>query len=156
MNGRYLFITFLSGLVSLHAQIPGNEHWDVRFGPSGTENTIITAMRHGNDVYVGGFFSMAGAANATNIARWDGVDWHQVGPGLGRAEGSLLLAYVYSLATDGTDIYAGGSFTNAGSMAITSSVVRWDGTTWRHVGTLRGLPTHLELVNGTLYAAGAI
>src|SRR5258705_4066494 len=106
MNCRYLFIGFLSLSVALHAQVPGNEHWDARFGPSGTENTILAVMRHGSEVFVGGAFSMAGSANATNIARWDGIDeWHQVGPGLGRTEGSLLLAYGYSLATDGINIY---------------------------------------------------
>src|SRR5688572_15339912 len=140
----------------LQAQVPGDEHWDVRFGPSGTENTIIAVMRHGTDVYVGGFFGMAGGVNATNIARWDGQDWHPVGPGIGRTEGSLLISYVYSLATDGTHIYAGGQFTNSGSLAITSSVVRWDGTVWREVGNLRGLPAYLGFVDGVLYAAGAL
>jgi hypothetical protein len=157
MNCRCLFTALIAISVSLHAQIPGNEHWDVRFGPSGTENTILAVMKHGNDVYVGGSFGMAGSANATNIARWDGIDeWHPVGPGLGRTEGSLVLAYVYSLATDGTNIYAGGQFTNAGSMALTGSVVRWDGTAWQQVGNLRGLPAHLQFVNGTLYAGGAL
>jgi hypothetical protein len=92
MNCRYLFTALIAISVSLQAQIPGNEHWDIRFGPSGTESMIITVMKHGKDVYIGGSFGMAGSANATNIARWDGIDeWHQVGPGLGRTEGSLLM-----------------------------------------------------------------
>ena len=156
MNGRHLFIGSLAIAVSLHAQVPGDEHWDARFGPSGTENTVIAVLRHGTNVYVGGFFGMAGGVNATNIARWDGEDWHAVGPGIGRTEGSLLIAYVYSLATDGTDIYAGGQFTNSGSLSITSSVVRWDGSAWREVGNLRGLPAYLGFVDGMLYAAGAL
>ena len=156
MNGRLLFIGFLAIASSLHAQIPGDEHWDVRFGPSGTENTIIAVLRHGTNVYVGGTFGMAGGVNATNIARWDGHDWHAMGPGIGRTEGSLLIAYVYSLATDGTSVYAGGQFTNSGSLSITSSVVRWDGTVWREVGNLRGLPAYLGFEGGFLYAAGAL
>ena len=156
MNGRYLSIGFFAIAVSLQAQVPGDEHWDVRFGPSGAENTLISVLRDGTNVYVGGFFGMAGGVNATNIARWDGHDWHAVGPGIGRTEGSLLIAYVYSLATDGTHIYAGGQFTNAGSLSITSSVVRWDGTTWREVGNLQGLPAYLGFANGALYAAGAL
>src|SRR5687767_11491679 len=140
----------------LQAQVPGDEHWDVRFGPSGTENTILTVMRHGTNVYVAGFFSMAGGVNATNVARWDGQDWHAMGPGIGRAEGSLLLSYVYSLATDGTHIYAGGQFTNSGAFATTSSVVRWDGTNWQSVGNLRGLPGYLGFTNGFLYAGGLL
>jgi trimeric autotransporter adhesin len=156
MKGQYLCIGFLAIAISLHAQVPGDEHWDVRFGPSGTENTILTVMRHGTNVYVAGFFSMAGGVNATNVARWDGQDWHAMGPGIGRAEGSLLLSYVYSLATDGTHIYAGGQFTNSGALATTSSVVRWDGTNWRAVGNLRGLPGYLGFTNGFLYAGGTL
>ena len=156
MNGRYLSMGFFAIAASLHAQVPGDEHWDVRFGPSGTENTMLTVMRSGTNVYVAGFFSMAGGVNATNVARWDGQDWHPMGPGIGRAEGSLLLSYVYSLATDGTHIYAGGQFTNSGSLVTTSSVVRWDGTNWQSVGNLRGVPGYLGFTNGFLYAGGSL
>jgi hypothetical protein len=156
MSWRYWVIGFFAISTSMHAQVPGDEHWDARFGPSGAENTIITVLRHGSNVYVGGFFGMAGNVNATNIARWDGVDWHPVGPGIGRSEGSLLTSYVYSLATDGKSIYAGGQFTNSGSLVTTSTVVRWNGNEWREVGNLRGLPAYLGFVNGVLYAAGAL
>src|SRR5688572_3345782 len=57
MNWRILFIGLIVPLPFLHAQVPGNEHWDVRFGPSGTENTIISVLRHGTDVIVGGFLA---------------------------------------------------------------------------------------------------
>ena len=164
MNWCVLFISVFAFAFSLHTQVPSDEHWDVRFGPSGADGTILTVARHGSNVYVGGFFSMAGSANATNVARWDGTDWHPLGPGLGIADGSLVVAYVYSLATDGANLYAGGSFTNSGSLAITSSVVRWvlpdgqDGRTgrWESVGNLRGLPAHLSIHNGMLYAAGSL
>src|SRR5918999_842194 len=134
MNWRALFIGVFAISFPLRAQVPGDEHWDVRFGPSGAEGTILSLARHGSNVYVGGSFVMAGNANATNVARWDGADWHQIGAGLGTADGLLLVSYVYSLATDGANLYAGGSFTNSGSLAITSSVAQWNGTVWQAVG----------------------
>jgi len=156
MRWRHLFIGSLAIAARLFAQVPGDEHWDVRFGPSGAENNVLAVLRHETNVYVAGIFSMAGSVNATNVARWDGQDWHAVGPGIGRSEGSLLIAYVFSLGTDGTHIYAGGQFTNSGSLALTSSVVRWDGTAWRDIGNLQGVPVQLTFVDGMLYAAGGL
>src|SRR5687768_13043546 len=147
MNWRHLFIGSLAISTSLHAQVPGDEHWDVRFGPSGVDGTVLTVLSHGSNVYAGGLFTMAGNANATNVARWDGREWHAVGSGLGIAEGTLLLSYIFALGTDGTHIYAGGQFTNSGSQVFTSSVARWDGTNWEQVGNLRGVPTYLNFVD---------
>jgi trimeric autotransporter adhesin len=152
MNWRYLFIGLIS--FSLHAQVPGDEHWDIRFGASGADNNVYSVLRHGSNVYIGGLMSLGGDVNATNIARWDGTDWHAMGPGLG-TPGNPLSA-VFSLGTDGTHIYAGGYFTNSGGTALTSSVTRWDGAQWQGFGSLRGIPIYLHFTNGILYAAGTL
>jgi trimeric autotransporter adhesin len=152
MNWRYLFIGLIS--FSLHAQVPGDEHWDIRFGASGADNNVFSVLRHGSNVYIGGLMSLAGDVNATNIARWDGTDWHAMGPGVGTS-GNPLSA-VFSLGTDGTHIYAGGYFTNSGGTALASSVARWDGAQWSGIGSLRGIPIYLHFTNGILYAAGTL
>ncbi|HMJ67207.1 MAG TPA: hypothetical protein VK615_17815, partial [Candidatus Binatia bacterium] len=157
MNWRTLFIWVAATSLSLHGQVPGDEHWDVRFGASGAENTVLAVMRHGSYIYIAGLFSFAGDVNATNIAQWDGADGHTVGEGLGTSgPAGTPLTYVYSLATDGLYLYAGGYFTNSGSTPLTSSVVRWDGTQWSPIGNLRGVPIHMQFIDGTLYAAGSL
>ena len=44
---------------------------------------INTILVDGNDVYVGGYFDHAGHTAASNLARWDGAEWHEVGGGTG-------------------------------------------------------------------------
>jgi hypothetical protein len=72
---------------------------------------------------------------------------------------------VRALLLDGTNLYAGGSFTNAGG-APALNVARWDGTQWSSLGD--GIPgfdsclfgsclhpvTSLALVKGKLFAGG--
>ncbi len=73
----------------------------------------------GNDVYVGGYFTIMGGVSAKNIARWDGSQWHPLGSGLG---GSF--SGVDVLTIDGLDIFAGGTFTVAGDKP-SSNLALW-------------------------------
>ncbi|MFH0879574.1 MAG: beta-galactosidase [Lentisphaerota bacterium] len=72
-------------------------------------------------IYAGGYFTNAGGCATRCVAKWNGVAWTNMGEGLG----SLASPSVYTLAvsTSGV-IYAGGSFTNAGSLR-TSFVAKW-------------------------------
>ncbi len=60
----------------------------------------------GKDIYVGGYFSKAGADSASNAARWDGYTWHKLGSGI---DGT-----VRSILPIGDDIHFSGSFLFAG------------------------------------------
>ena len=44
------------------------------------------------------------------IARWDGTTWNALGSGLS--------SWVFAIALSGTDVYAGGAFTNAGGIGV--------------------------------------
>jgi trimeric autotransporter adhesin len=154
MNWRIWFIGVVFLSCSLHAQVPCDEHWDIRFGASGADNNVFSLLRHGGDIYIGGLISLAGDVNATNIARWDGTNWHALGPGIGSV--ANVLSAVYSLGTDGRHIYAGGYFTNSGGLAFSSSVARWNGVQWSEIGNLRGIPIYLQFHEGILYAAGTL
>jgi len=119
------------------------------------------------NVYVGGTFTNAGGAAATNIARWDGTNWSGVGSGIPTptfgppSRGSVVDA----LAVSGTGtLYAGGLFTNAGGI-VASNIAKWDGSNWSAVGSgLRGpsfpsSPVVSSIAldsNGDLYASGTI
>jgi hypothetical protein len=78
----------------------------------------------GSDVYIGGLFTVAGAAQANNIARWDtqSQSWAALGSGVG-------LKYDFSTGVAALDIgrdglYVGGNFITAGGHPA-SAFARW-------------------------------
>ncbi|MGA3141565.1 MAG: hypothetical protein ABSF10_00775 [Verrucomicrobiota bacterium] len=79
-------------------------------------------------IYAGGLFSTAGKTNANCIARFDGTNWNPLGGGVSGWFGSS--ARVYAIATDGTYVYAGGNFTNAGAYTGVGGIAEWDGNNW--------------------------
>src|SRR2546421_12753758 len=54
-------------------------------------------------LYAGGTFTNAGPLPVLNVARWDGTNWS--------AQGSGISGVVTALATDGSNLFVGGSFT---------------------------------------------
>jgi hypothetical protein len=64
------------------------------------------------NLYAGGQFGSAGAVSAKNIAKWDNGNWSALGSGVGGG----FAAHVGALAFDAMgNLYAGGSFTTAGT-----------------------------------------
>jgi hypothetical protein len=94
---------------------------------------------------VAGRFTVAGWPNgitAQNIAMWDGTTWQPLGLGV---SGDERYAAIYSLAVFGGELYAGGTFTTAGGSPI-SGIARWNGTSWRSLGTgIAGVPPTANL-----------
>jgi hypothetical protein len=135
---------------------------------SGGINTIL-AM--GDSIFVGGRFQSINGVEVNNLGRWDGVQWHSVGGGLSVQvpwlpnPNEFPFIEVRALLLDGTNLYAGGSFSKAGSVPA-MNVARWDGTQWSALGD--GIPglgsclwgscvfpiTSLALVQGKLFAGG--
>ena len=101
-------------------------------------------------LYAGGFFTAAGGNGADGIADWDGSSWSRVASGPNNGlNGPVSALKVFD--DDGTGphapaLYAGGSFTSAGSVN-TNGVAKWDGSSWSPLGT--------GLMNGA-NAAGAL
>ena len=110
----------------------------------GVTNGIVYALAHdGTTLYAAGSQADAfgtctsknvGAGGCNAIAKWDGTSWTPLGFGLNNQVQALLV--------DGTDLYAGGAFTeicgnaqcNAGNTPA-NHIAKWDGTTWTAVGT---------------------
>ncbi len=135
-----------------------------------TSSSVVYALAvSGGNLYVGGYFawiydgSMASVSGAAHIARWDGAHWSALGSN--GAGGSSLNAAVYSIAINGTDIYAGGTFTNVNNNGVVLTaadyIAKWDGTNWSALGSngtgdgaLTGGIRTLALTGSTLYAGG--
>jgi hypothetical protein len=123
------FIVLLTcGCYLTRAQsVPGNEHWDYRFGLPGANGAVTTMAARGNDVYAGGtLITTFGNVPANNIAKWDGQTWTALGTGI--SSSGQAIVYRIAFGTNG-DVYAGGSFTAAGGTAATN-IARWDGVKW--------------------------
>src|SRR4030095_5661277 len=125
---------------------------------SGVNGTVWSLATAGTNLFVGGRFSSAGGIIASNIARWDGSRWAAVGGGVsfmivGSAE-ARDRGYVNALAADGSQVYVGGFFTNAGGLK-TRGVASWDGSEWKALGPgLNSDTGALAVVGPTLYVGG--
>ncbi len=92
---------------------------------TGMNNTVDAVAVAGDTLYVGGIFTTAGGVSANNIAQWDGSTWSALGSGTAPVNGG---GDVRSLATSGTELYAGGNFTMAGGVSanhIAEALLVW-------------------------------
>ncbi len=148
----FVLAAFLTGTYfgSLGMAAPGDEYWDRRIGSPGINGEVRAIAVHLGEVYVTGEFTSAGGVAATNIARWDGGNWSEVGGGLlGRTP-----SYGWSLQSLGQDLYVGGLFAQAGGV-IASNIARWDGERWHALGNgVNSLVFALASDGTNVYAGG--
>ncbi len=111
---------------------------------SGINGWVRAVAVSGSDLYAGGSFTNAGGTAASSIAKWDGSTWSALGLGVGDPS---YAGTVYALAVSGSDLYAGGYFTNAGGIAA-SNIAKWDGSAWSNLASGVAGPSH----GGTVYA----
>jgi hypothetical protein len=121
----------------------------VTMNPSipGTDGTVYAAVADASgNLYIGGDFTLVGALAANSIAKWNGLSWISLGPGI---DGT-----VYTLAVSGSDVYAGGWFTTAGGGAA-NRIAKWDGTNWSALGSGMDSTVYGLAVSGDdVYAGG--
>ena len=113
------------------------------------------------DLVAGGRFAAAGSVAASNIARWDGVAWHNLAEGItGTPFHPWDAFYVSALTEYHRDLIAGGFFNKAGT-AETQQIAAWDGASWRPLGAGLGHTSEhsnvaaLATFHGDLIAGGA-
>ena len=85
-------------------------------------------INYSQDVYAGGSFD----SPSLNIARWNGAQWQSLSTGLVGGE-------VMQLANYQGDLYAAGSFYQAGDEAV-NFIAKWNGERWQNVGEGIGDP----------------
>src|SRR5262249_46982168 len=116
--------------------------WSSLSSGMGRTDTYLPYVRAlaaaGGDLYAGGDFTTAGEVAANHIAKWDGSVWGPLGQGM---PGGDQYTTVFALAMSGSNVYAGGNFTNAdGSAAI--NIARWDGRAWSPLGSGMNNPVY--------------
>ncbi len=128
--------------------------------PGSGSGAVVCALfcdRSGN-LYAGGGFVITNAVGviANNIAKWDGIAWSALGPGIG----STGPGSVYALALDTDEnLYAGGWFTTASGVTV-NNIAKWDGNAWSALGSgVSGVTATWVLAlacdsSGNLYAGG--
>src|SRR3989344_292288 len=95
-------------------------------------SSILSSSVYNGELYVGGFFNIAGGIPVNDIARWNGANWNSVGSGVSSL-GSPL-SFVYSLSVYNGELYTGGDFDTAGGISA-NNIAKWDGITWDSVGS---------------------
>lgn len=140
---------------------PGIVRWDgvachaLGSGLTGGQGNGYALTIYAGDLVVGGSFYRAGGIEARYLAAWNGSAFRAVAPGL---TGGVAFYGVYSLATYGPHLFAGGRFT--GVDFELPHIGRFDGTQWQALGS--GLTDHYDLnafdllvADHTLWVAGA-
>ncbi len=123
-------------------------------------SSVITSVEalvaSGSDLYVGGWFTDAGRNNANDhVTRRSGTAFVP----LGDKTVEPLNGNVETVVISGTDVYVGGSFTNAGNTPGADYIAKWDGTQWSALlsGTagLTGTVYAIALQGNDVYVGGA-
>ena len=128
-GGQFTSINGGTVLVKNLAKWDGTSWYDVGGGVSMGSNfttSVYALAARGNQLIVGGNFTMAGSIPANNIAIWNGTQWSTFGDGINGPVRDILVS--------GSDIYVGGQFTEAGGNSA-YSIARWDGTSWHQLGS---------------------
>ncbi|HEY3854838.1 MAG TPA: Ig-like domain-containing protein [Verrucomicrobiae bacterium] len=118
-------------------------------GVNQTVNTIAQSASGG--IYVGGGFTQAGGVTANYVAQWNGTNWASLGNGASNGFNGAVNAL---LVNSSGELFAGGSFTQAGGIAATN-IAMWNGQTWSPMATgLKGIVLSLASQGTDLYAGG--
>lgn len=109
----------------------------------GISGDVFALATDGKNIFAGGIFTSTGGVAATNIAKWDGTNWSAMGALHFPDWNSPYIFHsaVYCLLFDGTNLFAGGTFCQAGGVLATN-IARWDGVSWYALGA--GLGTAEE------------
>ncbi|MEP7217872.1 MAG: hypothetical protein ABI876_03095 [Bacteroidota bacterium] len=134
---------------------PSTGQWSQIGGALSSGYAVVSVIRvDSNYIYFGGSFETIGGVAANNIARRTraGV-WSSLGTGATNGVDGDVLA----IATRGRDVYVGGAFLHAGTVAC-RSISRWndDSKSWNPLGTgVYGSVNAIAVDAKNVYAGGA-
>ena len=129
------------------------------FDNTGSGNVIALVVGNNGNVYAGGNFTNTGTGTVNCVAQWDGTTWNALGAGMGYSGASGNSVYALAVTNTG-DVYAGGTFGQAGTVGA-SNVAHWNRATWNVLGTGNGAGLNGRLLalavapNGNVYVGGS-
>ena len=106
-------------------------------------------------LYAAGVFNVAGNVGVSYVAGWDGTNWFALGGTTSKGVTHYDRA-VRSFSTDGTNLFAGGLFTEAGNVVV-NGIAGWNGTNWMALGsgiTGNGAVLAIAKTGSVIYAGG--
>jgi hypothetical protein len=127
--------------------------WYAMGTQNGVNGPVNMIVRSGSDVYVGGWFDHTGdgSQSLNHIAKWSGGSWSS----LGEEPNNGVNDVVYGIGVIGTDVYVGGTFTQAGGAAV-NCVAKWNGSNWSDLGGGTNGGVYWIAVSGSdVYLGGA-
>ncbi len=150
IGGNFLF----DGLIIEDLAYWNNIIWDQVGSLGNPGNSVKSAMKYKNDLYVNASFPPTVCDFSCLISRWDGTNWYDLDGGL-TAGSNLFAMEVYN-----DELYVGGSFSTAGypSYITVNGIARWDGTQWYSVGNgVNGYVKSfvVDTVKNILYVGGS-
>jgi len=138
---------------------PCEPYWHEGFEQPGLTGAVhaMTVFDDGGGpaLYAAGEFTAADGMAAHRIVRWGGTAWVPLGAGIG--DGSVFSLAAYDDG-GGAALYAAGSFTTAGGIAV-NSIAKWNGSAWSALAGGMDGPVHALAVfddgsGPALYAGG--
>ncbi len=146
-----LFVSVANPLVANLAQWNGSA-WVALGGAP--DSSVMALASDGTNLYAGGNFTVMAGVNARAVARWNGTAWSAMGSGMIAAPGSGAFSTpVAALGVLGTNVIAGGSFTNAGGLRA-NRVARWNGSAWVAMGTMNDVVETIRISGTNAYFGG--
>jgi hypothetical protein len=124
------------------------DHWEA-LGEGITGNSVWTPRpwvsalyKSETNLFAGGSFARAGSAPAFNVARWDGSQWNAMDRGVFLPSdpsdpNTPPAGRVNAVTGDGTNVYVGGMFLQAGGVNATN-LAMWNGSSWQSIGSTSG------------------
>ncbi|HMS09720.1 MAG TPA: hypothetical protein PKE66_09565, partial [Pyrinomonadaceae bacterium] len=125
---------------------PGcTDRWDDRFDRPGASGTVSVIVNGPNGSLYVGLFSGTAGGTGSRIVKWNGTSWEPMGGGMNGPVNAIAVA-------PNGDVYAGGSFTMAGTTPA-NSIARWNGTEWFALGSGTNGGGTLDAVNAVAVAS---
>ena len=124
-------------------QIPNADHVAMYDGTwhamqAGAVDDITRSIASdGTNVYIGSdSVDIAGIAQADHVAKWNGSAWSAMGANTAMTDGFFPAStFINGLVTNGSNVFATGSFQNANSFPTADEVVGYNGFSWSALGS---------------------
>lgn len=143
---------FSKTLLAPKPQAPlSDDHWDYRFALPGVHGSVSAFLVDGNHLYMGGGFPSPDGSRSQNVVVMDRQTGRLIDLGTGlQGDGG-----VNALAIQNDKLYAGGTFTTAGSDSTVQYLAVWDGTSWTRVGGgINGAVNAIVAADSSIYVGG--